>query len=187
MRSAGPAKKSGQLRAALCARLRGLCAGAMTPPTLRPAYGWLPFLLFAITAPIIACRCGLVSWRPVPAGAILPLPFMLFVFPTLPEEFVFRGLLMPRAVAGRRRAAIAVGLSTGAFVVWHPLNAWLFNPGARGLFYDPCFLALVAGLGSACATGYAATRSLWVPVLMHWATLMVWVGLFGGRNLMLGR
>ena len=140
-----------------------------------------------MAAPPIALRCGLVAWRPVPAGAVPWLPFVLLVFPTLPEEIVFRGLLMPRAAAGRRRAAIAVGLSTGAFVLWHPLNAWLFNPGARGLFYDPCFLALVAGLGIACGTGYAATRSLWVPVLMHWMTVVVWVGLFGGRNLMLGR
>ena len=70
-----------------------------------------------------------------------------------------------------------------AFTAWHPLNAWLLNPGGRTFFYDPWFLAIVFLLGLTCGATYVASRSLWVPVVIHWATVLIWVFFLGGRNL----
>ena len=36
-----------------------------------------------------------------------------------------------------------------------------------------------------CSIGYILSRSLWVPVLIHWVTVVVWVSFLGGRNLLL--
>lgn len=78
-----------------------------------------------------------------------------------------------------------MALSTLAFVAWHPLNALTVNRSALPIFLDPAFLLIFAGLGAVCGYGYVVSRSIWVPVLIHWATVVVWVLLLGGRNLVL--
>ena len=75
-------------------------------------------------------------------------------------------------------------LSTFLFVIWHPINA-LVNPVSAIFFYNPYFLAIVAFLGITCGTSYIYSRSLWVPILIHWITVLFWVFLLGGRNLIL--
>jgi len=70
-------------------------------------------------------------------------------------------------------------------VVWHPLNALTFNTAANPLFLDPAFLIIVTLLGLTCGYSYALSRSLWVPIIIHWATVTVWVLFLGGRNLVL--
>ena len=118
-----------------------------------------------------------------PLGRVLP--FTMFVFPALLEEAFFRGLLIPHPHTrpSRRRLAWWVGCSTVVFTAWHPLNAWLINPGARTFFYDPWFLAIVLLLGVTCGITYVVSRSLWVPVVIHWGTVLMWVFFLGGRNL----
>ena len=71
------------------------------------------------------------------------------------------------------------------FVAWHPLNAATINPSAPTIFFDPAFLAITAVLGITCGYGYVVSKSLWVPVLIHWATVVAWVFFLGGRNLVL--
>ncbi|OOZ00472.1 hypothetical protein BOW22_00515 [Solemya velum gill symbiont] len=117
------------------------------------------------------------------------LPFTLFVFPALLEELFFRGVLIPRNVvdSGRKKTFKAIGLSPLAFVLWHPANALLLNGSAIPLFLDSWFLVIVAALGITCGYSYAVSRSIWVPVIIHWATVTVWVIFLGGRNLVLGQ
>ena len=82
-------------------------------------------------------------------------------------------------------ASRAILLSTLAFVAWHPFNALLFNHSAIPLFLDPWFLVITAALGVTCGYGYVVSRSIWVPVIIHWSTVCAWVLLLGGRNLVL--
>jgi predicted Abi (CAAX) family protease len=145
--------------------------------------------VFAILAAAIGFGTGLleVQWLDSPMALLLPIT--LFVFPSLLEEAFFRGVLIPRNVldSGVARAAGAVAMSTVAFVVWHPINALAFNQAAIPLFLDPWFLLIVAALGITCGWGYVLSRSLWIPVLLHWMAVVVWVLFLGGRNLVLER
>ncbi len=101
---------------------------------------------------------------------------------------MFRGLVVPNDVVSRggARSAGYVLLSALLFTAWHPLNALTVNLDARALFLDPPFLVIVFLLGLVCAHAYVQSRSLWAPILVHFATVAVWVVLLGGRNLLLG-
>jgi uncharacterized protein len=158
-----------------------------TSPFRATGRAWLPLPLFMAFAAAVGFASGLFRWAPLHAPVAHLLPFTLFVFPSLIEEVFFRGVLIPRDVLdrGRGHAAAAVGWSTLAFVVWHPLNALTVNPSANPLFLDPAFLSITAALGVACGAAYVLSRSIWLPVLIHWAAVVAWVLAFGGRNLLL--
>lgn len=115
------------------------------------------------------------------------LPLTLFLFPCIPEEFFFRGLLIPRNAVELpwQRSAAYVIFSAFAFTVWHPLNALTINPTAQHFFLNVYFLAIVFLLGLTCGVSYLLSRSIWVPVAIHWLTVIVWVLALGGRNLIL--
>lgn len=115
------------------------------------------------------------------------LPLTLFLFPAIPEEFFFRGLLIPRNAIELpwQRSVYYVIFSAFAFTIWHPLNAFTVNPTAQPFFLNPFFLVIVFLLGLACGYCYLLSRSIWVPVLIHWLTVVVWVLFLGGRNLVL--
>lgn len=121
------------------------------------------------------------------SGLFWFLPLTLFVFSSLLEETFFRGILIPRGTAklGRGKFLQAMFGSTLIFVLWHPFNALLFNEMALNIFLDPVSLVIVAALGLSCAYGYIMSGSLWVPIIMHWATVVIWVLFLGGRNLIL--
>ncbi|MCI5137318.1 MAG: CPBP family intramembrane metalloprotease [Candidatus Electrothrix sp. AR1] len=76
-------------------------------------------------------------------------------------------------------------LSATLFTLWHPLNALTVNPGAQVLFCDPYFLVIVFCLGIVCSLSYILSQSLWVPIIIHWLTVVFWVLFLGGRNLLL--
>ncbi len=114
------------------------------------------------------------------------LPLTLFLFPSLLEELVFRALLIPISKERKPgRKLLFIAISTILFVAWHPFNALTINPGAQYFFLNPHFLVIVAALGITCSYTYIESESLWVPVLIHWLTVIVWVFMLGGRNLVL--
>ncbi|MEM9155287.1 MAG: CPBP family glutamic-type intramembrane protease [Cyanobacteria bacterium P01_F01_bin.33] len=86
---------------------------------------------------------------------------------------MFRGLLTP---AFELRWAC---LSTLAYVVWHPLEAYVFLPAALSLFTDATFLLLVALLGVLCWIAYYRTRSLWASIILHWLVVVTWKAFSG--------
>jgi predicted Abi (CAAX) family protease len=47
------------------------------------------------------------------------------------------------------------------------------------------FLSLAALMAIACTITYIKTGSLWVPVAIHWLTVLAWVFLLSGRNCVL--
>lgn len=109
-------------------------------------------------------------------------PLALIIFPSVVEEVFFRGLLLPRSLleASPLRRFLAVTASTAVFVLFHPLNHWTLSLSETSLFVEPAFLVIVAALGYACGYAYLRSGSLRAPILIHWATVVVW-------NLFLGR
>lgn len=166
---------------------RNLGQSLKTSPFQAPLKAWSLVPLFVVISLPIGFAAGIFAVEPLKAKITPFLPFTLFVFPSLLEEAFFRGILIPRNVlnAGSAKASRAMGISTLVYVAWHPFNALAFNHSALPLFLDPWFLAIVGALGITCSYSYVMSRSIWVPVIIHWATVTVWVLFLGGRNLVL--
>jgi len=164
-----------------------LITGLKTAPWRRAILSISLFAIFTVIALAIGLSTGLLSYEVIDSELIYVLPFTLFVFPSLFEELIFRGLIIPNDTASNGVKSILFYslLSTSLFIIWHPLNALTINTTAQEFFLDPWFLVIVFVLGMACSLGYIFSRSLWVPIIMHWLTVMAWVFLLGGRNLIL--
>ncbi|MBD3243769.1 MAG: CPBP family intramembrane metalloprotease [Chitinivibrionales bacterium] len=168
-------------------RLADLRAGLHTCPDRRAIrIGLAALAIHLILTGFIGFGSRFMHLAPLQAPVWLAalLPVTLLVFPSLLEELFFRGVLIPhpsRAVSMRDRYTM-VALSTVAFVLWHPLNALTINTTAAGLFTDMRFLAIVVVLGIACGIAYAETGVIWIPVAIHWISVLLWVFFFGGRN-----
>jgi predicted Abi (CAAX) family protease len=161
-------------------------AGLKSSPRANSGRVWIFFAIYAALAGVIGFSSGLLTWQVAEAELFVFLPLTLLIFPALLEEIFFRGILIPRNIRERGPNQIAFFslLSAVLFVLWHPLNALTINPTAKIFFLNPLFLVIVFLLGLSCSLGYIYSRSLWVPVIMHWLTVMVWVLLLGGRNLL---
>lgn len=144
---------------------------------------WLPFVVYLLVA--LGVALSSMDLFPVSLPSfwkVLLLPPVLVVFPSLLEEVFFRGVLLPRRLADAQpfERFAAVTVSTAIFTVWHPINHWLLSFTDTSLFVEPAFLVIVVALGYACAYAYLRTGSLWAPIFIHWATVVMW-NLFFGR------
>jgi len=164
-----------------------LVAGFRTSPLKAPLKAWLLVPFFAAFALAAGFGFGLLRLELISAKLAPLLLVTLLVFPVLPEEAFFRGVLIPRNTIerGRARAILVIAGSTLLFVAWHPFNALTINPSAPRLFLDPAFLSITAALGVTCSYSYVVSKSIWVPIAIHWVTVVVWVLFLGGRNLVL--
>jgi predicted Abi (CAAX) family protease len=161
-----------------------LWLGLRTSPFKIPLISLLPFPIFIIAALGIGFYSGLFHFGFLKRKIGFLLLFTTFVFPSLLEEAFFRGLLIPNDAIqhGAGRILFYLAVSTLLFVLWHPLNALTINPGAVPFFLKPAFLLITALLGLTCGVSYILSHSLWIPVIIHWLTVLVWVFLLGGRN-----
>ena len=164
-----------------------LIKGLTTSPFKVPKSAWLLPLPYLALLLVIGFTTGMLEFGILRSNLVYILPFTMIVMPALLEESVFRGLMVPRdaLMHGRVRTSVYLAVSTLLFVIWHPVNALLYNHGAIELFLNPFFLIMVGLLGLACGVGYIVSKSLWVPIIIHWITVMVWVILLGGRNFIL--
>ncbi|MFB2837851.1 type II CAAX prenyl endopeptidase Rce1 family protein [Floridanema evergladense] len=71
-------------------------------------------------------------------------------------------------------------LSLVLFIIYHPMNAVTFFPAGRKTFFNPIFLLLAAVLGIVCSVVYLQSGSLWLPVIIHWLVVVVWLVFLGG-------
>ncbi|MCI5130335.1 MAG: CPBP family intramembrane metalloprotease [Candidatus Electrothrix sp. EH2] len=144
-------------------------------------------LLFALVALPIGISGRLFTFQTVDRKTACIAVFSLFLFPALLEESFFRGLLIPFNSRQKKKQSVLLLtlFSACLFTLWHPFNALTINPGAQALFCDPYFLVIVFCLGIVCSLSYIISRSLWAPIIIHWLTVVVWVLLLGGRNLLL--
>ncbi|WP_033212985.1 CPBP family intramembrane glutamic endopeptidase [Kitasatospora phosalacinea] len=101
------------------------------------------------------------------SGAIALVGFMAGAAVT--EELMFRGLLFRLAERGLG-TYLALALSGVAFGAAHLLNKDATLVGA---------LAIAIEAGGMLAAGYAATRSLWLPIGLHFAWNFAESGIFG--------
>lgn len=141
--------------------------------------------IFAFFAFIVGFASGIIKFS-FEQEVLSPLVLLiLFIFPSFLEESFFRGILIPVGTnqKSRRHMIFYTILSALMFTLWHPLNAFLFNPGAKTLFYNPFFLIIVFALGVICSISYIVTRSLWPAVIIHWFVVIIWTAFLGGRNL----
>lgn len=162
--------------------LQRLRAALTTWPSAR---GWFECAVaFALLAALylgVGFTTGFIHFAPRPAAEIAFIAATAFIAPAFFEELFFRGLLIPSQAEAPRAAGWVVA-STMIFTAWHVLETiWL--PGAATLFLRPDFLALAATLGATCATLRRRSGSLLPPVLVHWAIVVGWIGLFGGPSL----
>lgn len=149
---------------------------------------WIPlFVAFSVAAIFLGKIGGIVHWGLIEGAARWYLPFTLFFFPALGEEFFFRGMLIGRdtAALGTKATLWRLSASSLVFTLWHPLNALTINPGAQSFFLNPIFLVIVFLLGLSTGAAYVISRSIWTPIIIHWVTVVIWVELLGGRNLIL--
>ncbi|MEC9491146.1 CPBP family glutamic-type intramembrane protease [Flexistipes sp.] len=163
--------------------LRGLKQFNIAMPLLHVLF----LLIFGVLASFTGFYAGIFHWA-FEKSIFSPFYLLiLFVFPSFLEESFFRGFLIPIETAKKGRSSVIkyTILSSLAFVLWHPVNAFLLNPGARTLFYNPFFLTVVFLLGIFCSLSYIFSRSLWPAVIIHWIVVVAWVGFLGGRNLVL--
>lgn len=164
-----------------------LWQGLSTSPFKAPLKSLLPFPVYLLFALVIGFYAGLFNFGFLNSKIGLFLPLILFVFPSFFEEAFFRGLLIPNDAIeqGTGRVLFYLVISTALFVLWHPLNALTVNPEAASFFLNPFFLLITALLGLTCGVSYILSRSLWIAVIIHWLTVLVWVFFLGGRNMIL--
>jgi predicted Abi (CAAX) family protease len=177
------------IRSALLKRLRDLRDAIVTIPDGR---SWracaLVYLVFLTCAAPIGLLSGLLK-PGVPrlsAMELIAAAVSLLARPALVEEIVFRGLLLPRDPRAIPRGRV-IAVAAAALVVYvaaHPVNALLTWPASLRVFGDPVYLGLTTLLGIACTVAYWISRSIWPPVVMHWATVVVWLWLLGGQSLL---
>lgn len=165
---------------------------ALFPPPQAASPAWA-LLILAVYAPLalaLGRRDGLLPrawiWPPLPQ--LLRRGVASLLMPAFGEELLFRGLLLPHPLAGLTPLAMLpwIALSTGLFVLYHPLAGRLWYRQGRAVFDDPRFLLQCSLLGLACALAYGATGSLWWAVLIHWLAVVVWLEPLQGRWLLRG-
>ena len=138
------------------------------------ALGWLETFAVTLVFTVLALSLGLAGGVLESRRAsvpVLPLTLRVLVVPGLLEELVFRVAPPPRFT----------GFALSAYVLMHPLNAWLFFPAARSVFYNPIFLLIVALLGAGCTLLYRRTGSVWPPALVHGLVVAGWLLFLGGE------
>lgn len=162
-------------------------AGIKTSPLRSLKLTIVATLIYGLIAAIVGLNSGLFKLDLINSSSAWFLPFTLFVFPSFFEESFFRGILIPNNARerGLKFILLMAIISSTLFVAWHPLNALTINKGAQEIFLNPYFLFDVFCLGMACSLSYIYSRSLWVPVMIHWLTVFLWVFFLGGRNLIL--
>ena len=113
------------------------------------------------------------------------LPLSMIIFPSFMEEAVFRVLLLPdpsNFMEGRVTVLSCIP-SVSLYVAWHPLHASI--SGMDIPIFDIPFLSIVFILGITCTWLYLRTGSIWLPIGVHWLTVIIWVLFLGGRNRLL--
>lgn len=153
-----------------------------------------PVAAYAAAALVLGAASEFLRPAPLPWGPRwLWLPWSMLLVPSLFEELFFRGLFLPNRIASpeaargwRRPGPLALAvLGLAAYVLWHPLYAAVLrrlDPASPIPVFDPAFLTLTALLGLCCSACYLRTGSIWAPTAVHWASVLVWVFLLGGRN-----
>jgi predicted Abi (CAAX) family protease len=153
--------------------------------TIPGAAGWLVSVallgIYALIALPVGFKLGFIQVEVLKSRrTVAQILAGSFLMPGISEEFFFRVLLLPHPAENASLGAQWLWgcVSLTLFVVYHPLN--IFAAGHDTIFRTPVFLLSAALLGVACTVAYLHTGSLWVPVVIHWIIVAVWLVLLGG-------
>ena len=161
-----------------------LAASLRRLPSLADARALLAELLWLIPVLALAMMASpVMGWDPQFDLNVVKLAVVAIVMPSLGEELLFRVAPLPQPDATRAFPWKAAAVSLVAFVLWHPLQAFLFGGTRAAIFLDPGFLLAVAALGIACTRLYWKSGSVWPPVALHWLVVLGWKSLAGGPTL----
>jgi predicted Abi (CAAX) family protease len=121
----------------------------------------------------VAITTGLVGFDPMPIGwTWLRYAALLAIVPSLGEEILFRGLIVPPR--GQPMSAFMGIIAVAVFVLWHPLQAVTIGPPWASIFVDPVFLAIVTVLSVTLVWMYRRSGSIWPGVIVHWLVVAGW-------------
>jgi len=137
---------------------------------------------FGFIALPLGFRSGFLQLDPQNLQVSVKVVLITLFAPAIVEELAFRVLLLPHPTEHPSLLEQWLWGSFGIllFVVYHPLNAWIFYPAGRKTFVNPIFLGLAALLGIICTLSYWQSGSLWTPMLIHWISVAVWLLVLGG-------
>lgn len=178
------------LKSLIINRLQDLRFSLVTRPTGSDiVFSIIVFLIYMVSALAIGFISGFFTFGLLKAKywLLIILPVSLLIFPSFVEELFFRVLLLPhkRNKMSNQKIILYALVSIFLFVVWHPLNASTINPAAYPIFTNATFLCIAALMAIACTVTYLKSGSIWIPVVIHWLTVLFWVFLLSGRNLIL--
>ncbi|AFY38959.1 Abortive infection protein [[Leptolyngbya] sp. PCC 7376] len=147
---------------------------------------WVVILLFIlafITIPLgFKLKFLKVEFPQIPKMLVCGMILTTLFFPAIAEEIFFRGLLLPHKVelASLTNQLISGSISLILFIVYHPLNAFLFVKNARETFSDFVFLLSATFLAIACSFIYLKSGCIYPSIIIHWIFVIVWLLGLGG-------
>jgi uncharacterized protein len=169
--------------------IAGLAISLRTSPLSK--FGiWAGFTsVFAFAALGLGFWAGLYTVELLDLRRFWYIPILVLIFPSIPEEIFFRGLMIPRDTADRpwTSGLFYSVFSAAVFTLSRPLYALTIDPNVNPFFLNPPFLLIVFLLGITCSLGYIVSRSIWVPVIIHWLTALFWLLFLGGGSFALVR
>jgi len=124
-------------------------------------------------------------------------PMSAFLFPSLAEEFFWRGILIAphpstlivtNTIAGifSSQLLTRAGLVLGIHTLLHPLAGYTCWPRGRKVFCDWRFLfSATIVLGGATLSYLVSGGSVWAAALTHGLPVAMWRDFFGGEALLM--
>ncbi len=141
----------------------------------------LSIILLAILIIPLGFKTGFLKIKIVSKLEALSLIPRLLVFPSIFEEIIYRGILLPAIPTGFTDPKLYLtGLNLMTFVFMHPINAKLFFKRGDPTFYKPFFLFATFLLGLTCTILTWQTKSLISAIFIHWIVVFIWIVFLGG-------
>jgi hypothetical protein len=159
----------------------GLAPARAVPDTVRGFVIGAALLTVVTGVLALAGSYRILGWAPLPEGTSRALLFakmtLMFLAVGIFEEVLSRGILF-RQLEQAIGTWLAMAVSALLFGLGHRNN-----PGATVL----SSLAIMVEAGGLLAAAYVATRSLWLPIGIHWAWNLfegpVWGSLVSGNEI----
>jgi uncharacterized protein len=155
-----------------------LYAGFVTRPQRKDfAVAIVCLLLYGLIYLPIGLSLGFLHWQPEPkAWQWFNVIIAALFIPGLNEELVFRVILIPHPTEpiGPISRQKLIFLSWILFLLAH------LHPWSPAFFHQPPFLIGAGLLGILCTLSYLQSRSIWMPLFIHWTIVVNWLLIWGG-------
>lgn len=159
-------------------------ASSILPPVKTWMFSLWLLVFFAILILPLGFTSNFLNFEPVHLSWLIVIRFIgiTLIAPATLEEVFYRVILLPHKSekATFITKCIWGSISLTAYIFGHPLNALTFFPAGFPTFTNPVFLLATALLGLICMMVYWRAGSLWLPVIIHWLVVVVWLLLLGG-------